>query len=78
MVAKLALVLLAVAFVVAAAMAMSFWYFNREAEREHERELRRMEQTETVWDAVDDETGIDAELDEGTADGTDRSGSDSG
>jgi CHASE3 domain sensor protein len=60
MVAKLALVLFVLAVVVSLTTLAAFWYFNQESEREHERELREMEQTDEILDAMDD--SVDREL----------------
>lgn len=60
MVAKLVLVLVVLAVVVSLTTLAAFWYFDQEGERAHERELREMEQTDEIIDAMDD--SIDREL----------------
>ncbi|MFC6953940.1 hypothetical protein [Halorubellus litoreus] len=60
MVAKLVVALLALAVVVSVVTLAAFWYFDKASEREHERELRELEQTDEILDAMDD--SIDREL----------------
>lgn len=64
MVAKLALGLVAVVFIVSVATVAAFWYFNQQSERRYKKDIRQMEQTEKIFEAEGLDDPIDRELEQ--------------
>lgn len=68
MAAKLVLGLLVLAFIIAVVMAVTFLYFKRRAELRHEKEMfrekQRAELDEQALEIAEQESSLDAELEE--------------
>jgi len=62
MVAKLALALLAIAFVLSVAVIAAYLYFRDTAKMRHEKEMERIERDEKLFDSEFGGDSIDREL----------------
>lgn len=62
MVVKVALAMLAVAFIISVAMVVAFLYFRDTAKMQHEKEMERIERDEKLFEHEFSGDSIDTEL----------------